>query len=330
MYNDLFSIGPLTVHSYGLFTGIALLAAVFLASARAKKRGLNDDICYGILFSGVIVGYLCSKLTYILVESDWNLLVKDPKEFFSQIFTQSGFVVIGGLVGGVLGAWAYCSIKKVKFIDYFDLCAPSIAIAQGFGRIGCFMAGCCYGRQTDSWIGIAFKNSSYAPNGVKLIPTQLISSLADFVNMFFLLILAKKTKKKGVVSAVYIIVYSIGRYLIEFLRNDNRGTIGTFSTSQFFSIVTILAGILYLVIALLVQKNKPVSSEERKEEGEKKSSESSEEETAVAEAIEETKATDEAPESEETSEPEEPAEPEEPTEPEEPVEPEEPTEPEEN
>lgn len=277
MYNDLFSIGPFTVHSYGLFTGIGLLAAVFLASARAKKRGLNDDIVYGILFSGIIVGYICSKLTYILVESDWNLLVKDPAEFFSRVFTQSGFVVIGGLVGGILGAWAYCSFKKVLFIDYFDLCAPSIAIGQGFGRIGCFLAGCCYGRQTDSWIGIAFSHSDFAPNGVKLIPTQLISSLADFIHMFILLAIAKKVKKKGVVSALYIIFYSIGRYLIEFLRNDNRGSVGSFSTSQFFSIVTVVVGALYLAIALYVQRNKETVKAETEDESEKNETEESSE-----------------------------------------------------
>ena len=245
MYNDLFSIGPVTVHSYGLFTAIGLIAAILMASARAKKRGLSDDICYGILFSSVIFGYFCSKLTYVLVE--WDSFIKDPKLFLSQ----SGFVVIGGLAGGVLAAWVYCRIKKVKFIDYFDLCIPSVAIAQGFGRIGCFMAGCCYGKVTDSPIGIAFTHSNYAPNNVPLIPTQLISSAANFLNMALLLFIAKKAKKKGLVAAVYMLTYSVGRYLIEFLRDDDRGVIGPFSTSQFFSVIIFAAGILFLIFVLL-------------------------------------------------------------------------------
>lgn len=272
MFND-FNVGPLTLHMYGLFTGIALIAALILACFRAKKRGLNDDICYGILFSGVIVGYLCSKLTFVIVE--WDSFIKDPKMFLSS----SGFVVIGGLVGGVLGAWAYCSIKKVKFIDYFDLCAPSIAIAQGFGRIGCFMAGCCYGRETTSKFGVVFPHGSYAPAGVKLIPTQLISSGLDFLNMAFLLLLAKKAKKKGVVSATYIITYSIGRFLLEYLRNDPRGAVGILSTSQFFSIITLSAGIIYLLIALKVQKNKPVTVTD--EEKEAPAAEADKDDTAV-------------------------------------------------
>lgn len=269
MYNDLFSIGPVTVHSYGLFTGIALIAALLLACKRAGRKGLNGDICYGILFAGVIFGYFCSKLTFVLV--NFKEFLDNPKIFLSQ----SGFVVIGGLAGGVLAAAVYCKIKKVKFLDYFDLCAPSIAIAQGFGRIGCFMAGCCYGKETDSWIGVTFHHSAYAPNGVKLIPSQLISSALNFVNMFFLLWVAKKTKKKGVVAATYMLTYSVGRFIIEYFRSDLRGEIGPFSTSQFFSIIIFVAGILFMIWALkhvekdVLAQDVPVSesvSEEKENE----------------------------------------------------------------
>lgn len=254
MYNDLFSIGPITVHSYGVFTAIALLAALGLACFRARKRDLSGDICYGILFVGVIFGYFTSKLTFVIIE--WDSFIKNPRMFLSQ----SGFVVIGGLIGGVLSAWVYCKIKKVNFIDYFDLCAPSIAIAQGFGRIGCFMAGCCYGRKTDAWYGIAFSHSDYAPNGVKLIPTQLISSGLDFLNMAILLFIAKKTKKKGFVAASYLILYSVGRYWIEFLRNDDRGTVGFFSTSQFFSVISFIIGMVFMLFVVL-HKEKKVEAE---------------------------------------------------------------------
>ena len=249
MYNDLFSIGKITIHSYGVCTTIALLSALALACRRARKKGLNDDICWGILFSGIILGYLGSKITYILVE--WKSFIANPIMFFQD----SGWVVIGGLLGGVLGAFLYCRFKHVEFMPYFDLCVPSVALAQGFGRIGCFMAGCCYGRPTDSPIGIAFTHSNYAPNGVKLIPTQLISSGLDFLNMFVLIFIASKTKKKGVVAAFYIIFYTIGRFFVEMLRDDGRGSIGIFSTSQFFSIVLIVPGIILLIFSLKSKKD---------------------------------------------------------------------------
>lgn len=261
MFNDLFSIGPVTVHSYGVCTAVALISALLLACKRAKNRGLSEDMVYGILFIGVIFGYLGSKITYVLV--NWKYFIEDPKMFFSQ----SGWVVIGGLLGGILATYVYCKIKKQSFLEYFDLCVPSIAIAQGFGRIGCFMAGCCYGKETDSFLGIAFHNSMYAPNDVKLIPTQLISSLGDFLNMAFLLILAQKTKKKGVVAGAYMITYSIGRYIVEIFRDDLRGSIGVFSTSQFFSILGLVGGVVFLLFALK-RKEKEIATVVSEEEPE--------------------------------------------------------------
>lgn len=264
MYNDLFTIGKVTIHAYGLFTALALLAALMLSTHIAKKRKMNEDICYGIVFYGVIFGYLCSKLTFVLVE--WDSFIKNPIMFLSN----SGFVVIGGLIGGVLTAIVYCRIKKEKFMDFFDICAPAIAIAQGFGRIGCFMAGCCYGRETDSWIGIAFHNSNYAPNGVKLIPTQLISSGLNFLNMAVLLVILSKVRKRGVTASLYVMFYSIGRFLIEFLRNDDRGNVGTLSTSQFFGVVLFAVSIIMLIISIKTEwkfgnKESDTASNESKE-----------------------------------------------------------------
>lgn len=255
MYNDLFTIGPITIHSYGVCTGLALIAALLLACARAKKKNLNEDMIYGILIVGVLFGYLCSKLTYVLIE--WKTFIRDPK----LVLGQNGFVVMGGLIGGFLAVMIYCKIKKTDFLEYFDLCAPSIAIAQAIGRIGCFMAGCCYGRETDSFIGIAFHSSNYAPNGVKLIPTQLISAAGDLLNMIILLVIAKRSKKKGLVGAMYIIFYSIGRFLLEYLRDDARGNIGIFSTSQAGSIVTVIIGV-FLLVWVLNRKDKEVIATE--------------------------------------------------------------------
>lgn len=255
MCNDLFSIGPFTVHGYGLFMGIGLVAALVLACIRAKKNGLNEDIFYGIVFCGTIFGWTGAKVMYILVE--WDSFIKSPKDFISS----SGFVVYGGITGGFIAVIIYCLIKKVDVLTYLDYGIPSVALAQGFGRLGCFMAGCCYGRVTDSWIGIAFKNSTYAPNGVKLIPTQLISAGGDFLNCLILVLLTKKVKKKGVICALYLTFYSVGRFAIEFLRNDDRGFVGTLSTSQFYGIFTAAIGIAFLVFFSL-RKEKAVNNEE--------------------------------------------------------------------
>ena len=205
MYNDLFSIGPFTVHGYGLMIAIGVLAALFIAEARAKKRDMNADVLYPLTLVCVVFGFASAKVLFCIVE--WRQFIKNPL----QLLTGNGFVVYGGIIGGVLAAFLYCRLKKLNFWDYFDIVLPSVAVAQGFGRIGCFLAGCCYGRETDSFLGIAFTHSDYAPNGVKLLPTQLFSAAGMFLIAGFLFWYAKKERKKGQVGALYLVLYSIGR-----------------------------------------------------------------------------------------------------------------------
>ncbi len=250
MYNDWFTIGPITIHGYGACMGIGLICALILAIKRGKKKNLNEDIFYGILFWAAIIGWIGAKIMYIIVE--WDSFIKDPISFISS----SGFVVYGGITAGFITAILYCKIKKVDVLTYIDMAIPSVALAQGIGRIGCFLAGCCYGRVTDSWIGIAFKHSDFAPNGVKLIPTQLISAGADFINCIVLILIAGKTKKKGLVFSLYLVFYSIGRFLIEFLRNDDRGRVGVLSTSQFYGILFGAVGITLVILTNILNKKK--------------------------------------------------------------------------
>lgn len=238
MYNDLFSIGPFTVHSYGLMIAVGVLAALFIAEARAKKRDMNADVLYPLTLICVVFGFVSAKVLFCIVE--WRQFLQDPL----RLLTGSGFVVYGGIIGGVLAALLYCRLKKLNFWDYFDIVLPSVAVAQGFGRIGCFLAGCCYGRETDSFLGIAFTHSDYAPNGVKLLPTQLFSAAGMFLIAGFLFWYAKKERKKGQVGALYLILYSIGRFIIEFFRDDYRGAVGFLSTSQFISLFIFATGVL--------------------------------------------------------------------------------------
>lgn len=243
MYNDILSIGPITIHGYGLMIGIGILLAFFLAGKRAKMKGLSEDDLYGLGLVCVIFGILGAKLLFCIIE--FKTVLQNPM----SILSGSGFVVYGGIIGGTLAAFLYCKKKKLEFLKYFDLVMPSVALAQGFGRIGCFLAGCCYGKETDSVFGIVFKNSDFAPNGVKLIPTQLISSAGNFLIMTILILYARKQRQPGKVGALYLIIYSVGRFGIEYLRNDYRGEVfGIFSTSQFISIFTLILGIVLFTV----------------------------------------------------------------------------------
>lgn len=242
MFNDI-NIGPLTLHMYGLMIAVGFLAALFLSEHWAKKKGLDQDILYGILVCAIIGGIVGCKLLYYIVELPQ--IIKDPSILWDF---KNGFVVYGGIIGGVLASMIYIKkIKRTAFLPYLDIVMPGVAVGQGFGRIGCFFAGCCYGARTESAFSIVFKHSDYAPNNVKLIPTQLISSAGDFVIAAVLYFYLSRKHADGRVGALYFILYGIGRFAIEFLRDDYRGSLGVFSTSQIISFaVVILGGVLFV------------------------------------------------------------------------------------
>lgn len=242
MHNELLKIGPFTIYGYGLMIAIGIFAAYSLAEYRARKLdGVDDERVFGLTAWAVVGGLAGGKVMYYItiipqIISDPSLLYRDLLE---------GFVIYGALIGGFVGIWLYCRRWKLNLLSYLDLALPSVALAQGFGRIGCLLAGCCYGMETDSALCIIFRESAYAPNGIPLIPTQIISSVLDFAHFAVLIWFAKKWKKEeGQVAGLYFVLYSAGRFILEFFRGDlERGNVGALSTSQFISIFTFAAGI---------------------------------------------------------------------------------------
>lgn len=252
MKNELFSIGPVTIYGYGLMVAIAIIAAYLLSEFRAKKKGLDYENIFTLAIWCLVGGTLGSKLLYF--STIWKEIVKNPAIILDF---QNGFVVYGGIIGGILGGFFYCRYKKWNFLEYFDMVIPQIALAQGIGRIGCFLAGCCYGKETESSIGIVFHNSDYAPNGVRLVPTQLLSAAFDIGLFAALLLIDKKKKAHGQVAGAYLVLYSIGRFIIEFYRGDlERGAVGALSTSQFIAIFLCAAGIVLFLRAGKGKKEK--------------------------------------------------------------------------
>ena len=256
MLNEI-QIGPITIHLYGLMMGIGFISAYLLSDYRAKKKGLNQDIVFGILWCAIVGGLLGARFLFYIVE--FKSVIEDPSILWDFGY---GYVVYGGIIGGALASYIYCTKKKAHFMEYFDLVMPAVALAQGFGRIGCTFAGCCYGKTTDLPIGITYHTSLIAPNGVKLIPTQIISSAGDFFFAFLLIMYARKKRKDGKVAAMYMFLYSIGRFVIEFFRNDYRGSVGILSTSQIISIFIFVGGLILYFAAEKGKFEKKVTVEE--------------------------------------------------------------------
>ena len=246
----LFSIGPVQVHGYGLMIGIGIIAAMLLILFRAKGAGLNPEKAWKIVMWSTIVGFAGGKVMYMIIEHEQ--LFKDPL----SVIGSSGFVVYGGIIGGIMFCLFYCKLTKVSFLRYIDLFIPGLSVGQGFGRLGCLMAGCCYGREAHAheW-GIIFPEGCMAPAGVELIPTQIYSSLGDFAIAGILLIVDYATRRKertpGMLLGLYLLLYGVGRFVIEIFRNDVRGSVGVLSTSQFISIIMVGIAIgLFIVLRL--------------------------------------------------------------------------------
>ncbi|MGC6583761.1 prolipoprotein diacylglyceryl transferase [Paenibacillus sp. Dod16] len=236
MYNELIRIGPVTIYGYGLMIAIGILIAYKVVVYRAASRQVELSHVSSLTFWSLLGGLAGAKLLFWITQM--NNIIHDPSMILN--FSE-GFVVYGGIIGGIGVGYVYCKKKKLNFLKYLDLFVPSVALAQGCGRIGCLLAGCCHGKETDSWFGITFHESELAPNDVKLIPTQILESVLSLSIFFILMYIARRKRTNGLIAGLYLIFYSLGRFIIEFFRGDIiRGQFGTLATSQWIALAVVL------------------------------------------------------------------------------------------
>ncbi len=235
---------------YGLIAVTALIAGGIIINIRAKKRNIsNEDAFYMYLFAiiGMLIG---AKLLAVIVNlpemiKHYHDLINHTKAYIYQ-YIIVGMVFYGGLIGGFVGALVYSRLYRVPFPDYLDILIPAIPLIHGISRIGCFFAGCCYGIECAPPLGIAFKNSIGAPNGVYLLPVQLIES---FINILVFIVLSVYTKKNRKVktAGLYFILYSSARFILEYFRGDEiRGKVWIFTTSQYIALALIVTGSIFI------------------------------------------------------------------------------------
>ncbi len=265
MLPTLFRIGPLTVHTYGLMMAIGVAAGLLFIYVQAKKAGLDAPRLLDASFYTIIVSLLGAKL--ILFLGNISYYVSSPKELFN--LARSGGVFQGGLAFGVIFAFLYFWKKKIPTWPAADIVGAALALGHGFGRIGCFSAGCCYGSACSASLpwAVTFK-SAYAhsltgiPLNTPLYPVQLFEAALNFLNFAILFIILKKKKFDGQVFSFYIINYSIIRFITEYFRGDHpdkayfvQGStaLSSISYPQVFCIVGLIAGIF---LALVLRRRK--------------------------------------------------------------------------
>ncbi len=243
MYPVFFKIGSFSLYTYGVlvFSGVLL---VYLSSLReAKRENIDKKNFSDIIFWSILFGFIGARVFYILVE--FEHFSDSPLRF---IFGRSGFIFYGGIIFGLGTFYLLARKHKLDFLKLVDIISLNIPLGHALGRLGCFSYGCCYGLPTSSWIGIKFPPNSPAGSlGVKVIPTQLISFLFLLLLFFTLLAIKKKQKFKGQIVLSYSILYGLFRFIIEFYRNDPRGAIGGFSTSQFIALILVGISVFFWI-----------------------------------------------------------------------------------
>lgn len=240
MHSELFSIGSVTVYAYGLMIALGIIVGVLVADRRARTRGLSSDQVYSIVIIIVVFGVIGSKLLYCLFH------LPDVRADPHMLISADGFVIYGGIILGMLALLVYCRVTSARFGDYFDLIAPSLALGQIFGRVGCLLAGCCYGHETASAFHLIFPEDSLAPSGVPLWPTQPVSAVGNAVIAIVLFRFARKPRPRGAVGLLYFLLYGIGRFVIEFFRADTQNSVGDLRMAQ------VISACLAVVSALLL------------------------------------------------------------------------------
>lgn len=249
MHPILLQIGNWPVYSYGVLLAAAYLAALQLAVVRARRRGIDGARVMDLGIYLIIAALVGAKLMLVVV--DFKYFVDQPRELMSIV--RAGGVFYGGLIAALVVALVLVRRYQLRIWTTADLFAPGIALGHVVGRLGCLLAGCCYGRPTDLPWGITFTDPLAAANvgtplGVPLHPTQLYDAGAELLILIVLLLTERKGRVfEGRTFWLYMLLYGISRFIIEFFRGDDRGVILGISTSQFVSVVVVPLAIAMLL-----------------------------------------------------------------------------------
>ena len=226
MFPELFRIGNFPINTYGVFLALAFLCAILIAVKLGARDGLPKERIYDLSLWMLLASLIGSKVLMFFTEPEYR---DHPLQLLSLDFLRSGGVFYGGLLGAIVTGYFLMKRYKLPWWKTADACAPGIAVGNFFGRLGCFSAGCCWGKPTTLPWGVKFTELGHeitgVPIDVPLHPTQLYESFSMLIVFFFLLWLHKHKRFSGQVILLYTLIYAVIRFLIEFVRADPRGDV---------------------------------------------------------------------------------------------------------
>ena len=267
MFPRLFSLDGFTLHTYGVLVATGFLVGIFTAQRMARRFGLNPDLMFNLAVYLALSAMVGAKLFLIL--QDWRFYVQQPRQLFTLALLQSAGIFYGGLIGALAVLFWFVYRHHLSWLGLGDCLAPGAAIGHAIGRLGCFSAGCCWGRPTNAGWGITFTNpysnaTVGVPLGIRLYPTQLIESGAELLIFLLLLYLARRRRFTGELVATYLLAYGLVRFFVDILRSYEPEAMlfhGTLTAGQLTSLVMIALAIgIWVRRAHLVRHAVPATS----------------------------------------------------------------------
>lgn len=237
MHPVLLKLGPFTVYSWGFMLALAVVIGIWGVGKLFEREGFSPDTALNMSIFMVLAGVIGARLLYIVVY-EWQDFLNSPSSVLWR-GNLAGLIWYGGFIGGFLAYYIYVKKNRLPFFKIADMFAPYIALGYAIVRIGCFLNGCCYGAVTDSACGVVFPYVDH----FNRYPTQLYSSFLNLVLFFILWRLYEQKRFDGQVFAVYIIGYSVYRFIIEFFR-ESLINYGIFTLGQVYTIALFVIGII--------------------------------------------------------------------------------------
>ena len=263
MYPELLKIGPITLNSYGVMITMGFLVSGYLMQGELKRINLDKNFAWKIILAALIGGFLGSKI-YFLIKHQYLL----QEEFWGNIFSVSGLIWHGGLVGGFLAITILVWIYKYDYLQIYDIIGPFLLLGQSFGRMGCLLAGDgCYGPPTDLPWGMKFPDGavptldnlqlqelfammypgSPIPADIAVHPTPLYHIFLLMLFFSILWMLRKRSLKTGAIWGLYLVCVGLERFITDFWRLTSKHILGIFSEAQLVSIILMMIGSLLLI-----------------------------------------------------------------------------------
>jgi phosphatidylglycerol:prolipoprotein diacylglycerol transferase len=257
MFPKLFQIGSFALPTYGVLVALAFLVGLWMASKFGVQRGMNQEKIVNLGVYCALMGMLGAKVLMIALDPAYWA---SPKEIFSFATLQSAGIFYGGFIAALLFAALYMKKQQLPVLLTMDVFAPGIAIGHGIGRLGCFAAGCCWGKPTRLPWAVTFTSrdtTTGVPLNIPLHPTQLYEAFAEAIICWILIRQLRRPHRDGQIIGLYFVLYGIVRLLVEFLRmHDSSNPMGgPLTLEQWISLGLALAGIALIMRA---PKTEPV------------------------------------------------------------------------